>query len=681
MRRYRTHTIWLMSFLLLLVAAGCGDPDKTGGNPGLTPPTVVSVAPLTGASGTCINTIVSATFSKAMNPASINATTFTLTDPAGGVVPGQVTYNSASNTATFTPSGSLAPNTLFTARISTRARDLFGNALASSVVWSFTTGVTTCLGVGAPTVVSATPANGACPNTVATASFSQAMNPATIDASTFTLTGPGTTPVAGQVTYDANSDTAIFTPAGSLTPSTTYTATITTGAADLVDNPLASDFVWTFTTAATLCQPPSPPNSVSPPNESGGICPNTVVAATFPQAMNPATLNATTFTLTGPGVTAVAGTVTHDVPNKIFTFSPTSSLALNTTYTATITTGAQDASGNGLASNFVWTFTTAPAACVPPPPPTVISVTPPDEAAGACPNTVATATFSEAMNPATINLTTFTLTGPGVTPVVGVVTLDGTNKIAAFTPSSALALSTTYTGTITTGAQDPSGNGLASNFVWTFTTAALACQPPVPLGSVANFDAIAGSTVTNTGPTTIAGGDVGLSPGSAVTGFPPGTLIAPAVFHVTDPTAAQAELDLTIAYNYAEGLPGGAVLAGDLSGLTFTPGLYKNSSTVILSAGNVTLDAQGNANAVFIFQIASTLTTLGSTQVVLAGGAQAKNIFWQVGSSATLGTNSIFKGTIMALQAVTLDTGASLQGRALARNAAVTFDSNAVTAP
>lgn len=108
---------------------------------------------------------------------------------------------------------------------------------------------------------------------------------------------------------------------------------------------------------------------------------------------------------------------------------------------------------------------------------------------------------------------------------------------------------------------------------------------------------------------------------------------------------------------------------------------HKNSSTVILSAGNVTLDAQGDANAVFIFQIASTLTTLGSTQVVLAGGAQAKNIFWQVGSSATLGTNSIFKGTIMALQAVTLNTGASLQGRALARNAAVTFDSNTVTAP
>ena len=572
MRRYSAHTICFISFLLLVVATGCSDPDKSGGNPSLTPPAVMSVAP---------------------------------------------------------PSG----------------------------------------------------AGGACPNTIVTATFSEAMNPSTIDSSTFTLTGPGTTPVSGQVTYDATGNSAIFTPAGSLVPSTTYTATITTGVSNLRGIFLARDFVWTFTTAATLCLPPSPPSSVSPPTGSTGICSNAVVVATFPQAMSPATLNAATFKLTGPGVTPVAGTITHDVPNKIFAFTPTASLALNTAYTATITTGAKDASGNGLASDFVWTFTTSPTTCAAAPPPTVISESPLAAALGVCPDAVVTATFNEAMNAATINATTVTLAGPGVTPVVGVVTLDGTNRIASFTPSANLALSTTYTAKVTTGAQDPSGNGLASDFTWSFTTATLACQPPVPLGTAANFDAVAGSTVTNTGPTTIAGGDLGLSPGTAVTGFPPGTLIPPAVMHVTDPAAAQGELDVTIAYNYAEALPGGAALPGDLSGLTFTPGLYKNSSTVMLSSGNVTLDAQGNANAVFIFQIASTLTTLGSTQVVLAGGAQAKNVFWQVGSSATLGTNSIFKGTILALQAITLDTGASLQGRALARNAAVTFDSNTVTAP
>jgi len=292
------------------------------------------------------------------------------------------------------------------------------------------------------------------------------------------------------------------------------------------------------------------------------------------------------------------------------------------------------------------------------------------------------ATFSEAMNPSTINTTTFTLAGPGAAAVTGTVTYDAPSHVATFTPAANLALSTLYTATITTGAQDLFGNPLASDFVWTFTTAAVACQTPVPpLGSAANFKVLAGSTVTNSGPTTIAGGDLGLSPGSAVTGFPPGTLIPPAVMHVADPTAAQAQLDLTTAYTYTAGLPGAAVLPGDMSGLTFTPGLYKTSSTVMLSAGNVTLDALGDANAVFIFQIGSTLTTIGSTQVVLAGGAQAKNVFWQVGSSATLGTNSIFQGAIMALQSITLDTGATLHGRALARNGAVTLDSNTIDDP
>ena len=136
---------------------------------------------------------------------------------------------------------------------------------------------------------------------------------------------------------------------------------------------------------------------------------------------------------------------------------------------------------------------------------------------------------------------------------------------------------------------------------WSFTTAAAVCQTPlVPLSSAAAFEVLAGSTVTNTGPTVITGGDLGLSPGSAVTGFPPGTLASPGVMHLTDPIAAQAEVDATTAYLYTAGLQGGAVFPGDLSGLTFAPGLYKTASTVMLSAGNVTLDAQGDVNAVFI---------------------------------------------------------------------------------
>jgi hypothetical protein len=425
----------------------------------------------------------------------------------------------------------------------------------------------------------------------------------------------------------------------------------------------------------------TPPTVVStaPPAGVGGACPNGIITATFSEAMNASTINAMTFTVTSPGPTPVAGRVTYNASSKTAIFTPTSTLALNTVYTATITTGAKDLYGNALASNLVWTFTTGNTTCQPGPP-TIVSVGPVKGASGICPNTLVIATFSEAMNPTTINATTFTLTDPA--SVTGQVTYDAPSHVATFTPASNLALNTTYAATITTGAQDLFGNSLASNYVWTFTTALASCQAsPVPLGSAATFEILAGSTVTNTGATVITGGDLGLSPGSAVTGFPPGILTPPAVMHVTDPIAAQAQLDLTTAYLYTAGLPGGAVLAGDISGLTFTPGLYKNSSTVILSAGNVTLDALGNANATFIFQISSTLTTIGSTHVLLAGGAQAKNVFWQVGSSATLGTNSVFEGTIMALQSITLDTGATLTGRALARNGAVTMDTNPVTAP
>ncbi len=535
-------------------------------------------------------------------------------------------------------------------------------------------------GLTLPTVVSVGPPNGttaACGTTVVNATFSEAMNASTINSSTFTLVGPNGAPVSGQVSYSSANKVATLTLPAALAQNTTYTATITTGAKDSYGNGLAANYVWSFITATCAPPPPVPvlPTviSVGPPNGSNTACASTIVTAAFSEAMKASTINSSTFTLVGPNSAAVTGQVTYNSANNIATFTPSAPLVVNASYTASITTGAQDLAGDALANAYVWSFTIS--ACTAPVTPTVVMVTP---ANGACPNTLVTGTFSEAMNPATINASTFTLVGAGA---AGTVTYDQPSLTATYTPSAPLALNTTYTATITTGAKDLSGNGLASNNVWTFTTSTVACQQPVPLNSAANFLVLAGSTVTNTGPTILTGGNLGLSPGSAVTGFPPGTLTSPAVMHVADPTAAQAQLDLTAAYNYAAGVQGAVVLPGDMSGLTFTPGVYKTSSTVQLSAGNVTLDAQGNANAVFIFQVGSTLTTIGSTQVILAGGAQAKNIFWQVGSSATLGTYSVFRGTILALQSITLDTGASLQGRALARNGAVTLDSNAVTAP
>src|SRR5258705_8127679 len=177
----------------------------------------------------------------------------------------------------------------------------------------------------------------------------------------------------------------------------------------------------------------------------------------------------------------------------------------------------------------------------------------------------------------------------------------------------------------------------------------------VNLLSAADFAILAGSTVTNTGPTQVTGAggtaaNLGVSPGSAVTGFPPGTVNGMILFGA-NPSVAQAKLDLTTAYNDAAGrtAPAPVSLAGNIGGQTLAPGLYKSTSTLEISSGDLTLDAGGDANAVFIFQIASTLVTTSGRQVILSGGAKAANIFWQVGSSATLGTTSGFKGTILAL--------------------------------
>ncbi len=206
--------------------------------------------------------------------------------------------------------------------------------------------------------------------------------------------------------------------------------------------------------------------------------------------------------------------------------------------------------------------------------------------------------------------------------------------------------------------------------------AASAQAQSVPLGTADGFAVLAASTVTNTGPSVVSG-DLGLSPGTAVTGFPPGTVTAGTI-HAADAVALQAQNDLTTAYNNAAGRPSTASVSGDLAGRTLTPGVYTSASSLGLS-GDLTLDAQGNPNAVFIFQAGSTLTVGAGSRVLLIGGAQACNVFWQVGSSATVGTGAAFAGNILALTSISLTTAATLYGRALARNGAVTLDTNTVT--
>jgi hypothetical protein len=205
------------------------------------------------------------------------------------------------------------------------------------------------------------------------------------------------------------------------------------------------------------------------------------------------------------------------------------------------------------------------------------------------------------------------------------------------------------------------------------------------LGTAANFAVLAGATVTSTGNTEVTG-NLGVWAGAAVTGFagiaPGGPGIVHGSMHAGDATAQIAQGDLTTAFNDAAGrtLAPVDVANADLGGRTLAPGLYKSTGTLALT-GTVTLDAQGDANGVWIFQIASSLDTATGSAVVLAGGAKASNVYWQVGTSATLGTTTAFKGTIMADQSITLANGATLDGRALARIASVTMDSNVIKIP
>jgi hypothetical protein len=436
-------------------------------------------------------------------------------------------------------------------------------------------------------------------------------------------------------------------------------------------------------------------------------------------------------------------------------FTPGAPLAVGKTYTATITATATDIAGNGLggnqaplpaASSYVWTFTTA--AALPPSNVTVIplSIKPAAGAITVCPGTTVEATFNVPsglrMADLTLSPSTFKLTGPApglVAVTAASVVLDSaTGRTATFTPLAPLTSGVTYTASIkggATGVKDQAvpGNTMVSNFTWTFTTgpATGICLPKVNLGLIASFGvaATAGVTSTPTVPVTVINGDVVLDPGAtcnAVTidaagGFGlcgsnastptiNGTVISPlypdagvtsgavkasllAVYlSITPPAGPPAAGSLGGATNLPAGttlgnITGSALVQGDN---LFAPGLYQ-SLTSILITGDLTLDAQGNPNAVFIFQSSSTVGTAAGaatpgahTRILLINGAKASNVWWQAGTSATLGTFSEFQGNILAGANITMETGATSCGRLLAgafTAGAFVFDSNVVSVP
>lgn len=290
-----------------------------------------------------------------------------------------------------------------------------------------------------------------------TATFSEAIDPATVSAASFTLMD-GTTPVPGTVTY--SSGTATFTPSAYLTPSTVYMAKITTGIKDMAGNALSLSYSWQFRTSDPDITPPTV-ISTSPVNSATAVAINSAITATFSEPVDPVTITTAEFTLMN-GTTPVSGTVTYS--GTTATFTPSASLTTNTLYTSKITTGVKDLAGNAVSVNYSWSFRTFS-----PVTPTVLSTSPVSYAYAVALNSDITATFSTPMNPSTVTGTSFTLLG-GTTPVSGSVSYSG--NTATFTPSVSLTTNTVYTATITTDVKDLAGTTMSANYSWTFQTVA-----------------------------------------------------------------------------------------------------------------------------------------------------------------------------------------------------------------
>ena len=543
-----------------------------------------------------------------------------------------------------------------------------------------------------PVVISTTPVSGAtlvgrskvnsiiaseqaARTTIVTATFNKKMDPKTINESSFKVNS--TVPIAGTVTY--TDSTATFTASSKFIDNTTFTARITTSAKDLMGNAIQADYVWTFSTGTTILPVVIATN---PLNKAVNIPLNKVVTANFSMPLDPSTISGITFTLK-QGAANVSGAVTYTGTTASFT--PDNDLSLNTIYTATLTTGIKNLDGSAIAKDTTWTFSTSSVVV-----PSVIFTDPVNLNSNVQLDKTISATFSIVMNPLTISTSTFTLK-EGLNVITGVVTYLGST--ASFKPTINLTAGKTYTATITTGAKNIANTPLANDYTWTFSTPLVASSPSfVNLRSVERFAIISGVGVSNNaGASVINNMDVGIYPGarSSITGFPPATIVNGNLYAADDGAATaamlkQAKLDLVAAYLFAESSIAMApqTVSGNQGGKTLAPGIYKSTSTLSVDGSDLTLDAQGNPDAYWIFQVASSFTTTTGGNIKLIGGAQAKNIFWQTGSSATIGTYTTFYGSILALQSITMDSYAVATGRMLARNGSVVMTStNTINKP
>ncbi len=417
--------------------------------------------------------------------------------------------------------------------------------------------------------------------------------------------------------------------------------------------------------------------STSPFDTALNVPLNARLSANFDLAMTP--LTNVTFTL-ATGGSAVTGTVSNAVGGRTATFAPSANLTAATTYTATITAAAKSSEGTAMTASYPWTFTTGATLDTTPP---QVNSTHPTAGATAVPiNTSVTATFDEAIDPLSITSASFTVR-QGANAIAGSLSTAGT--IARFMPTAALAPSTLFTATLSTGVTDLQGNALASPVTWTFTTGSSAALGPAPvlLGTAGNYVILA-KTAISTVPASAITGDIAVSPAAAtfITGFDlvldatttfstatqvTGRVFAASYTAPTPTLLTVAVSNMEGAYTDAASRPNPNFLelgTGNIGGRTLVPGLYKWTSTVTIPQ-NVTL--AGGANDVWIFQTTGDLTMAVGKQVILSGGAQAKNVFWQVAGKVAFAGTSHFEGVLLCKTDVTLQTSSTMNGRILAQ--------------
>lgn len=535
-----------------------------------------------------------------------------------------------------------------------------------------------------PQVTSTNPvsnATGIAINTEIAAIFSVTMDASTADKLTVVQ---GTTPVEGTSVYDGT--TVTFTPAADLLPNLLYTATISKTAENEKGRSMLNDYTWSFTTGAAPDITKPTVSLTNPADNATGVTLNQAIVVTFSEEMDASTINSLTYSVK-QNATTIAGVITSTATTA--TFTPSADLDANKIYTVTITTGAKDKAGNPLNSDHSLSFTTVAAADVTLP--MINSTAPIANATNVPVNKVMAVTFSEMMDPLTISTTSFTL-NQNTTNISGTVAYSGLT--ATFTPENVLSDGFEYTVRITTGAKDLAGNALASDTEWVFTAGSASSLSAVNLGSAGNYVILAKTAINNSSTSAVTG-DLALSPAATsyitgfaltdATGYATSSQITGKVYaaDMADPTPINlttAVGNMITAYNDAAGRPSPDFTelgTGNIGGKTLTPGLYKWTSTVTIPSDVV---ISGDASDIWIFQIEGDLTMSAAKNITLEGGALARNIFWQVAGEATIGTTAHFEGIILSMTGITFQTGASINGRALAQTAVI-LDSNAVTKP